>query len=56
MAYLTGLFLYCNGVQGFINYVLSNLKNISGDGIRCSCKRCKNKKVIDSDIVTMHLQ
>ena len=35
---------YCNGVQGFINYTLSNLRNISGDGIRCPCKRCKNKK------------
>jgi hypothetical protein len=25
---------YCNGVHGFINYALSNLKNISGDSIR----------------------
>ena len=36
---------YCNGVEGFINYALSNLKNISGGGTRCPCKRCKNKKV-----------
>jgi hypothetical protein len=28
----------------FINYVLSNMKNISGGGIRYLCKRCKNKK------------
>jgi hypothetical protein len=34
---------YCNGVQGFVNYALSNLRNISRDGIRCSCK---NKKKI----------
>jgi hypothetical protein len=35
---------YCNGVEGFINYILSNPRNVSGDGIRCLCKRCKNKK------------
>ena len=36
-------------VMGFIiNYVLSNLRNISGGGIRCPCKRCKNKKVFRS--------
>jgi len=45
----------CNGVQGFINYTLSNSINISGGGIRCPCKRCKNKKFIDPDVVTMHL-
>jgi hypothetical protein len=28
----------------FINYTLSNMKNISGCAIRCLCKRCKNKK------------
>ena len=36
--------LMSNGIEDFINYVLSNLKNILGDGIRCLCKRCKNKK------------
>ena len=35
---------YCNGVEGFINYILSNPRNVSGDGIRCLCKRYKNKK------------
>jgi len=35
---------YCNGIQDFINYALSNLRNISRGGIKCSCKRCKNKK------------
>jgi hypothetical protein len=35
---------YCNMVQGFINYTTSIPRNISGGGIRCSCKRCKNKK------------
>jgi len=35
---------YCNGVEGFINYILSNPRNVSGDGIRYLCKRCKNKK------------
>jgi len=36
---------YCNEIQGFINYALSNPRNISGGGIRCPCKRCKNKNV-----------
>jgi hypothetical protein len=46
---------YCNGVQGFINYALHNPRNINEDGIRCPCKRCKNKKFLDLDVVTMHL-
>jgi len=46
---------YCNEIEGFINYTLSNPRNINGDGIRCSCKRCKNKKFLDTDVVTMHL-
>jgi hypothetical protein len=46
---------YCNGVQGFINYTIFIPRNISGDGIRCLCKRCKNKKILDPYIVTMHL-
>ena len=46
---------YCNEVKGFINYVLSNLRNISGGVIRCSCKSCKNKKFFDLNVVTMHL-
>jgi len=46
---------YCNEIEDFINYVLSNLKNIIGGGIRCLCKRCKNKKLIDADVVMMHL-
>jgi hypothetical protein len=46
---------YCNEVQGFINYELSNSINISGDDIRCPYKRCKNKKFFNLDVVTMHL-
>jgi hypothetical protein len=46
---------YCNEVQGFINYTISNPRDISGGGIRCSCKRCKNKKFLDPNIVTIHL-
>jgi hypothetical protein len=46
---------YCNEVQDFINYVLSNPRNISGNDIRCLCKRCKNKNFLDLDVVTMHL-
>ena len=46
---------YYNGVQGFINYILFNPRNISGCNIRCPYKRCKNKKFIDPNIVTMNL-
>ena len=46
---------YCNGVEGFINYAISNPKKISGGGIRCSCKMWKNKKFLNVDIVIMHL-
>ena len=47
---------YYNGVESFINYALFNLSNISRcEIIRCPCKRCKNKKFLDPDIVTMHL-
>jgi hypothetical protein len=45
---------YCNGVQGVINYATSNPRNISGCDIRCLYKRCKNKKFLDPDVVTMH--
>ena len=45
----------CNRVQGFINYALFNSRNINENNIRCPCTRCKNKKFLDSDIVTMHL-
>jgi hypothetical protein len=46
---------YCNEVQGFINYVLSNPRNISEGGIQYSCKRCKNKKFLDPYVVMMHV-
>jgi hypothetical protein len=38
-----------------ITYALSNPRNISERGIRCSCKRCKNKNFLNPDVVTMHL-
>jgi len=34
--------------DGLDSYTLSNMRNISGGGIRCPCKRCKNKKVYRS--------
>ena len=46
---------YCNGVLGFINYIISNPRNISGGSIRCSYKRYKNKKFLDPDVVMMYL-
>jgi hypothetical protein len=46
---------YCNEVESFINYTLFNPKNISGGDISCLCKRCKNKKFLNLDVVIMHL-
>ena len=46
---------YCNGVQGFINFTTSIPKNFTGGGIRCSCKKCQNKKYLHPDVVMMHL-
>jgi len=45
---------YCNEVQDFIKYALSNLRNISGGGIRYPYKRCKNKKFPDPNVVMMY--
>ena len=44
-----------NEVQGFINFTTSIPRNFSGDDIRCLCRKCKNKKYLHLDIVTMHL-
>jgi len=46
---------YCNGVQGFINFTTSIPKNFIGGGIRCLCRKCKNKKFLHPDGVTMNL-
>lgn len=46
---------YCNEIKGFINYTLSNLKNINGYSIKCSYKRCKNKKFFDPNVTMHHL-
>jgi hypothetical protein len=46
---------YCNGVQGFINFATSILRNFIDGGIRCLCRKCKNKKFMHPDVVTMHL-
>jgi len=46
---------YCNGVQGFINFTTSIPRNLTGDGIRCPCRKCQNKKYLHPDVVMMHL-
>jgi hypothetical protein len=46
---------YCNGIEGFINYTLSNPRIFSGGGIRCPCKKCKNKKFLNPNVIIMHL-
>ena len=46
---------YCNGVRGFINFATSISRNFTGDGIKCPCRKCKNKKYLHPDVVMMHL-
>jgi len=46
---------YCNEVESFIKYTLSNPKIISGGGIRYLCKSFKNKKFINLNVITMYL-
>jgi len=47
---------YCKRVQGFINFATSIPRNFTGDGIRCPCRKCQNKKYLHPDVVMMHLQ
>jgi len=46
---------YCNGVQGFINFTTSIPRNFTDGGIGCPCRKCKNKKFMHQDVVTIHL-
>jgi hypothetical protein len=46
---------YCNGVEGFINFTTSIPRNFSRGGIKCSCRKYKNKKFMHLDVITMHL-
>jgi len=46
---------YCNEVQVFITFTTSIPRNFTGDGIRCPCRKCQNKKYMHPDIVMMHL-
>ena len=46
---------YCNRVQGVINFTTSILINFTNGSIRCLYKKCKNKKFLHQDVVTMHL-
>ena len=46
---------YCNGVQGFINFATSIPKFFTDGSIKCQCRKCKNKKFLYQDVVTMHL-
>ena len=45
---------YYNKVESFINYALSNPRNIIRGGITCLYKRCKDKKkFLNLDVITM---
>jgi hypothetical protein len=37
---------YCNGIQGFINFITSISRNFTNDSITCPCRKCKNKKFL----------
>jgi len=46
---------YCNEFQGFINFSTFIPRNFSGGGIKYPYRKCKNKKFLHPNIVTMHL-
>jgi len=46
---------YLKGVESFINFLLSNLKNINDSENRCLCVKCMNKKFYHKNIVMVHL-
>ena len=46
---------HLQGVKSFINFALSNPKNISVGKIRCSCVKCKNKKFHYKNVVMINL-
>ena len=46
---------YYKKIEGFIYFVLSYKKNISGGQIKCSCVKCKSKKFHQIEVMVMHL-
>jgi len=46
---------YLKKVEGFINFILLDWKNISEGKIRCLCMKCENKKFHHRDVVMIHL-
>jgi hypothetical protein len=45
---------YCNGVSSFINFTTIS-RNFSEGGIRCPCKRCKNKKFLHQVMLSVFI-
>jgi hypothetical protein len=46
---------YYKEIKGFIYFVLSYKKNISGGEIKCPYVKCKNKKFHQTEVMMMHL-
>jgi len=46
---------YSRGVEGFIDFSLSNSKNISEGKVKCLCMKYKNKKFLQLDVVMTDL-
>ena len=46
---------YCNGIQGFISYAISNLTNIGRGRIRCPCRKFQTKMFIDLGFFRIYL-
>jgi len=47
--------IFLKMLMSFVNFVLSNSKNISEGKIRCPCEKFKNKNIHHKDVMTMHL-
>jgi len=46
---------FITGVNNFIQYACSQKNRMSGDNIKCPCKKCQNLKYMDVEMVKYHL-
>ncbi|WMV19708.1 hypothetical protein MTR67_013093, partial [Solanum verrucosum] len=46
---------FITGVNNFIQYACSQKNRMSGDNIKCPCKKCHNLKYMDVEMVKYHL-
>lgn len=46
---------FITGVNTFLQFASSQRNRMSGDNVRCPCKKCHNIKYMDIETVKLHL-